>query len=298
MYELKTYAELQRYCRHFANGAWTCLVVVGRPGVSKSTTMRAALPKSTDPRDEAGARWIESHVSAFQLYKELHTHLNRTIVLDDVDHLCKDKDIVKLLKCLCNTEATRRVYWATASSQLEKDGIPKEFDTTSKVALIINKWYTVDENVGALEDRGMVIRFNPTSHEVHRFVAKWFKDDRVYRFIEDRLSRIYTPSCRLYVNASRMREFGEDWKSWIEDKIALPDRLEIVRDLIQDKSFATEHERFLKYAEMTGDTRATYYRDKIKIQQLSEAAGLTEAKPKLATRRRSAAPIRLPRSHK
>lgn len=298
MYELKKYAELERYCKHFADGAWTCLVVVGPPGVSKSTTMRAALPKNTELRNSAGARWIESHVSAFQLYKELHSHLHRTFVLDDVDHLCKDKDIVKLLKCLCNTEPTRRIYWGTAAAQLEKEEIPREFDTTSKVALILNRWDTVDENVGALEDRGMVVRFAPTPAEVHRFVGKWFEDEKVYRHIESCLARIYNPSVRLYVIASKMRELGEDWRGWIESKIALPDEMAIVRDLRADGSLPNEQVRFLKYNSQTGKSRASYFRVVADLKALEDAAGFTrELQPK-RPHRRTRPPLALARSQR
>lgn len=160
MFELKTYEKLRDYCRHFAGGAWTCLVVVGQPGLGKSRTMAEALPKIQRPEDD-GARWIESHVSPFQLYRELHAHRDRTFVLDDVDHLCRDPGMVKLLKCLCNTEKTRRIYWATSNRDLEREGVPREYDTTSKVALVINERETVNQNVGALEDRGMVLRFAP-----------------------------------------------------------------------------------------------------------------------------------------
>ncbi len=204
MQVLKTYQELRRYCGHFSKGAWPCFLVVGNPGVGKSRTMAEALPRIQEPEDE-GARWIGSNVTAFQLYKDLCHHRDRTFVLDDVDNLCRNPAIVTLLKCLCNSEATSRVYWATSHKDLEKEGIPREFDTKSRVALIINEWETVNRNVGALEDRGMVVRFAPSSAEVHKHVSTWFKDKRVLDYVEARLDRIFEPSQRLYLTASSLR---------------------------------------------------------------------------------------------
>ena len=295
MFELHTYEKLRSYCRLFADGTWPCLIVVGSGGLGKSTTMAEVLPKIRT-LDDTGARWIESHVSAFQLYRELHSHLDRTFVLDDVDHLCHDANIVKLLKNLCNTEETRRIYWATSNRDLEREAIPREFDTKSKVALILNKWKTVDENVGALEDRGMVIRFVPTSIELHGHVGAWFRDKRVYDFIGDRLDRIFQPSQRLYLTASSMRGkgLGDDWKAWIEQQIALPDELQIVRELRANSSFASEHYRINKYSSLTGKSRASYFRIVDDLKGLEKVVSGQAPKTKLPPRKRAVLPVTPP----
>jgi hypothetical protein len=295
VFELHTYEKLRSYCRLFAGGTWPCLIVIGSGGLGKSRTMAEVLPKIRTP-DDAGARWIESHVSAFQLYRELHAHTDRTFVLDDVDHLCQDANIVKLLKNLCNTEETRRIYWATSNRDLEREAIPREFDTKSKVALILNKWKTVDENVGALEDRGMVLRFAPPSVEVHGQVGTWFRDKRVYEFIGDRLARIFKPSQRLYVTASSMKGkgLGDDWKGWIEQQIALPDELEIVRELRADPSFASEHQRLQRYSDACGKGRASYFRVVADLKAWEAVNSGVATKAKLPPRRRAAHPATPP----
>ena len=249
--------------------------------------MAEALPPINAPEDK-GARWIQSHLSSFQLYRELHAHLDRTFVLDDVDHLCRDPGMVKLLKCLCNTENTRRVYWATSNRDLEREGIPREFETRSKVALVINEWETVNENVGALEDRGMVLKFAPCSTEVHRQVGTWFTDKRVYNFVGDRLDRIYHPSQRLYLTASSLRSHGEDWKAWIEQKIALPGEMQIVRDLRSDKGYTCEDQRVMRFNALTGKSRASYFRVVADLKALEAANSGLASKPKMPPRRRTA----------
>jgi hypothetical protein len=290
MQVLKTYQELRRYCGHFSKGAWPCFLIIGNAGVGKSRTMAEALPSIRDPEDE-GARWIGSHVTAFQLYKELHNHQDRTFVLDDVDNLCRNPAIVTLLKCVCNSENSRRVFWATSNKDLEKEGIPREFDTTSRVALIINEWETVNRNVGALEDRGMVVRFAPSSAEVHGQVTTWFKDKRVLDYVEARLDRIFEPSQRLYLGASSLRKCGEDWKEWVEQEIALPDELQIVRELRADTSYTSEYHRLLRYTTLTGKGRASYFRVVSDLKSLEQTNSVVATKAKLPPRKRGSLPV-------
>ncbi len=49
----------------------------------------------------------------------------------------------------------------------EKEGIPREFTTKSRVVIIANDWRTLDRNVAALQDRGHVLLFQPSPAEVH-----------------------------------------------------------------------------------------------------------------------------------
>ena len=293
MLTVRTYEELRRRCGHFENGPWTCLVVVGDPGVGKSRTMAEALPKANGIEVE-GARWIGAHVSAFQMYRELHAHRNRTFVLDDVDSLCRDANVVSLLKCLCDTETTRRIFWTTSNRDLEREGIPREFDTTSKVAILTNTWATVDANVGALENRAQVLRFAPPSAEVHRHVGTWFRDKRVYEYIGGRIDRIMKPSQRLYSGALNERSLGEDWKGWVEHQIALPDELQVVKDLRDDTSYTAEEQRVQRYTALTGKSRASYFRVVADLKSLEASNTVVATKPKLPPRKRASLPVTPP----
>jgi hypothetical protein len=51
------------------------------------------------------------------------------------------------------------------------------------VILIANEWRTVNPNVRALEDRAIVLHFDPSNAEVHRKVGEWFHDPEVFGFI-------------------------------------------------------------------------------------------------------------------
>ena len=79
----------------------------------------------------------------------------------DVDALYADRSGVRLLKRLCQTEEEMAVARRTDARSLDRQGIPREFVTKSRVVIITNDWRTLDRNVAALQDRGHVLLFEP-----------------------------------------------------------------------------------------------------------------------------------------
>ena len=53
-----------------------------------------------------------------------------------------------LLKCLCQTEDEKAVAWHSDARSLERQRIPREFTTKSRVVIISNDWQTLNKNVG------------------------------------------------------------------------------------------------------------------------------------------------------
>src|SRR5262249_265581 len=149
-----TFDELDRWSHAFAANPIQVLLVVGNPGLQKSTIIRQAVGDR--------ARWIEGTVSAFKLYIELWQHRHKPFVIDDVDTLYTDRHAVRLLKCLCQTEKRKTVAWHTDAATLRGLNIPTEFTTTTRVCIVANVWKQFNQNIGAIEDRGILIRFRPS----------------------------------------------------------------------------------------------------------------------------------------
>ena len=91
--------------------------------------------------------------------------------------------------------------WHSDARSLERQGIPREFTTKSRVAILSNDWKTLNKNVAALQDRGHVVLFEPSAAEVHAQAATWFDDDEVYAWFAANLHRVREPSLRYYVRA-------------------------------------------------------------------------------------------------
>ena len=156
--------------RAFAQGHFHLLILVGAGGLAKSRSVRAVL--------DGKACWIEGNATPFGMYVKLYRHRDQFVVIDDVDALYADRSGVRLLKCLCQTEEEKSVAWHSDARSLERQGIPREFTTKSRVVIISNDWKTLNKNVAALQDRGHVLLFQPSAAEVHAQAGKWFDDGR------------------------------------------------------------------------------------------------------------------------
>ena len=165
--------------------------------------MRAAL--------NGKACWIEGNATPFGMYVKLYRHRDEFVVIDDVDALYADRSGVRLLKCLCQTEEEKAVAWHSDARSLERQGIPREFTTKSRVVIISNDWKTLNKNVAALQDRGHVVLFQPSAAEVHAQAGKWFDDQEIYEWFAANLHRVREPSLRHYVRARELKAAGMDW---------------------------------------------------------------------------------------
>ncbi len=200
---LTTYDRLEQYLQAFALGHFHLLILVGSGGLAKSRTVRESL--------RGNGCWIEGNATAFGMYVKLYQHRDEFVVIDDVDALYADRSGVRLLKCLCQTEEEKSVAWHSDARGLERQGIPREFTTKSRVVIISNDWKNLNKNVAALEDRGHVVFFKPSAAEVHRKAGTWFGDSEIYEWFAANLHRIHEPSLRHYVRARELKAAGMDW---------------------------------------------------------------------------------------
>lgn len=117
---LNTYRQLEDVVSTFASGHLNLLILVGAPGLAKSRTVRNKLCNAED------VCWIEGTATPFGMYLKLFKHRNNFVVIDDVDSLYADKDGIRLLKCLCQTEEQKTVAWNTATRALERENVPRQ----------------------------------------------------------------------------------------------------------------------------------------------------------------------------
>ncbi len=112
------------------------------------------------------ACWIEGNATLFGMYVKLYRYRDKFVVIDDVDSLYADRNGVRLLKCLCQTEPEKSIAWHSAARPLERERIPREFVTSSRVVIICNDLKTLNRNVVALQDRGHTLVFRLTAEVV------------------------------------------------------------------------------------------------------------------------------------
>jgi hypothetical protein len=252
-----TYAELEHYVRAFAAGHFNLLLLLGSPGVGKSRAVRQAL---------AGPFcWIGGQATALGIYVEAYRHRHLPIVLDDVDGLDGNRDGIRVLKALAQTEPRKTLSWLTKTSLLQRAGVPRQFTTTSRLLLIGNAWKTRNADVAALEDRGHLLLFQPTALEVHRHAALWFWDQEVFDFLGDRLHLIAQHSLRSYGHAWELKQAGLNWRQAVLSRFLTGAAL-AVATLKANPHFTNEAQRVAAFVQSGAGCRATYFRHAKQIQ--------------------------------
>jgi hypothetical protein len=242
---------LQEYVRAFAAGHLNLLMIFGPPGVGKSRSVCHAIGSNVC--------WIGGQATPFGIYLQAYEHRHETIVLDDVDRLYADRLGIRLLKALAQTERTKTVCWQTGAPTLKTCGIPRQFTTTSRVALVGNDWKTLNADVAALEDRGHLLLFEPSPLEVHRQAARWFWDQEIFDFVADHLHLTGQHSLRIYHNAWELKQAGLNWRQGVLSRCLTGVALAVAK-LKADPAFASEDERVRAFVQSGAGCRASYFR--------------------------------------
>lgn len=254
--DITTYKELKKWVQTFHKGALDLMIIEGNGGNGKSSAIKNSL---TDTPDYDYC-WLEGRLTAIYLYEQAYLHRDCPIFLDDVDSMYADKNAVNILKELCQTDEEKLVMWNTKTTVLNEE-IPRRFTTRSKVCLITNKWKTLNEHVGAVEDRGIVLSFYPSAQEVHeKAVSIDLADTEIYHFMIKNLGRIKYPSLRYYRNARKLKDNGiTDWREVLIESFGLGELEEVVLKLMEDKTLKPS-QKAKKFSELTGKTGRTYWR--------------------------------------
>lgn len=263
-----TYNDLERYVQAFASGFLDLVILVGPPGVQKSRLVKKTVG--------SGVCWLSCHLTPLAFYKELYLNRDDLIVIDDIDGLHTDKRLVRLLRCLCQTDPDKTVSWVSSTSLL--DGLPERFDTSSQVLIIANDWRTLGEGVAALEDRGHLIHFNPSALEVHRRAAEWFWDQEIFDVVGEHLHLIKQPSMRLYELAWNAKRAGLDWRQDVLSRCLSGKEL-LVAMLKADPAFRTEEDRVRAFIARGGGARATYFNVARRIRQSESVPSIRLTNP-------------------
>ncbi len=268
---VKTYVELIEYIATFNRGAIDVLVIEGTAGAGKSSILRETM-KASSKEEGKDYAWLEGRITAAAMYHRLYEHRDVPIILDDIDGLYRDKECVNLLKCLCNTWAEKTLMWNTMQ-RLNKQGgnAPTSFKTTSKVCIITNSWKSLNKNVGAIEDRGLLIFFRPDAQEVHQYVKNTLGnlpeifDEEIFEFIGSNLSIIAEPSIRHYRNALQLKKGDANWKKVLIESFGLNENEMEVLQLCADKSLS-HNQRSELFASRLKKSGRTYWRTKTDLK--------------------------------
>lgn len=248
-----TYDAFYKIVKAFAKGTIPLLLIVGEPGTSKSKSVKQALGGK--------GKWIEGKATAVAVYALLYEYRDHCVIFDDVDAMYADDAFRRLLKCLCQSDMIKTLNWHSQNKVLREAGVPSEFQTTSHVCIIVNEWKTLSQDVKAIEDRAVAVRFEPTAAEVHREVAKWFDDQEVYDHIGSIAHLIANPSMRHYLVARSMKRSNLDWRALSLERCCDRDIVNMHK-ILSDEKLTSEAMRVKVWVKAKFGSRAKFFRVK------------------------------------
>jgi hypothetical protein len=159
----------------------------------------------------------------------------------------------------------------------EDKGVPRQFQTKSKVIIIANDWKTLSENVYAVQNRGHLVYFDPSPEEVHRKVAEWFWDEEIFAWLGRHLHLLPGITMRHYVRASELKDAGMDWFDILLSEGFSPKTL-LVAKLKDDDSYPDESSRIKAFTELGGGGRSTYFNHAAKLKPSGKISPLAIAR--------------------
>jgi hypothetical protein len=242
---LKCYSELESYLVHFACGVYPFIWLTGRPGVGKTETAQAGVRNRK-------AMFIKSgHVTPLGLYRACYEHLNEPIILDmdEVESLVRNADGRRLLLALGESKREKQVQWLTTSTLLGQT--PTRYETTSPLCIIANE----TTSIAAIQSRALMLFFDPTNEEVHRYAASWFWDQTVHDWFGRHHTRLRPLDVRWYVGAYHDRLAGRDWAHLALKHYALNPAECHVQDLENDPAYPTRNDKERRFRELMAGTK-------------------------------------------
>lgn len=239
-----TYEELEKRVILFDKGVYNVLFVIGDHGQGKTRMVEKHLGKK--------AQWLAGgNLTAYKLYMYLYKHRDKTFVLDDMDQLYSDATSVRLLKSLTQTEEVKTVGWMSKSYELEKMDIPESFQTRSRVVIVLNKWQSVSKHVEALENRGLLVEFEPTFDELMKELRRWFKDKQMLDFVVRHRDLIKSLNFRDLIIAKKAKDMGDDsWDHCLKQSLGIYEMV-LVKELLGNPRFITHENRVVEFAKQT-----------------------------------------------
>lgn len=260
---LRTYDELRGFKDAFFNAEPYFLLLLGRHGLSKSWEFeeRCRPYKDRDGNEVCVAHYIKGNITPVEAYRAAYWHRHKLLVFDDAERLWADADGRYLLRDLTECKPRKVVHWRADNKDLHREGIPKFFETSSRVALIMNRFAFGDAaEYDAIVDRAQFVYFDPTPLEIQKNAALWFWDQEVYDYVADHLHIIASDklSARTYVKAYERKPKG-DWREFIDRRYCKQSGEQWVAALESDPKYKSVEERVAEFIKHTDLSRATYF---------------------------------------
>lgn len=238
--------------------------------------------------------YADSFTTPTALYVWLYENRDKKIlILDDCAGMMDNNKILSMLKGALwhvNDGTTRIVNYMTTKPPKDEydEPLPRSFEVEARIIIITN--YLNEDNPHV---KAILSRINKVVVEVPRkellvilrqIIQKDYhslsKEDKeeVLNYLESKTSNasedlnirtlLRMLNYKIWANNNKK---GDAWQPLCLKLLQRDDRLALVEKILEDVTLTTENDRENKFIELTGDSRATYYRLKKKLRSASSA---------------------------
>ena len=279
----------EQHIRMVGYGLSNGCVIVGKGGISKTHTILAILKEMNVPFER-----IDSYSSAVSFYASAYEGRKKILFLDDIDDWYKDKRLVSYLKAMTDTYKDRLVRNNVTRQPKDKYGeyVPDRFFFEGGVIIATNE-LKKDKHVKALLTRIKEIQLNLSYKQKMMIIEEIIQTEdeifpqltlshrrEVFNFIRENTDeQTYDLNFRTLKQMYGYYAYSlkiNDPSMWVNlGKLLLKsgDSYYIIKELETNPAFTdlTREDKSKKYEEITGKSRATYFREYEKyISEMSD----------------------------
>ena len=253
---LRSYAELASEADAFFGDHYDELLIVGSSGIGK-TEMFKKWYKEHPER----CQYLEGNTKPLATYMECYRHIHKLLVLDDAEGLWGSDNGKHLMRQLTQHSVHKYIQWLSTVKELERNGVPNRFTTTSKCVFLMNRFVASnsDRFYEAILDRGHVFYFDPPVLERHKYVATWFHDQEIHDYVGANLHMVGNLTARTYNLLEQKKRAGHKWKQYFLERFCHDSVLLAVQQLENDDSYKTVDERVKEFIRRGLGCRRTYF---------------------------------------
>lgn len=268
---LRSYAELAAEADAFYGDYYDEVLIIGPPGIGKSETFRQRARKHPER-----CYYLEGNTKPLATYMECWRHMHKLLVFDDAEGLWASENGRHLMRQLTQHSVSKYVQWLTTAKELERNGVPQHFYTTSKCAFLMNCFVSSSDHFyDAILDRGHVFYFDPPVLDRHKYVATWFHDQEIHDFVGSHLHLVNDLTARTYNLLDQKKRAKHDWKRYFFNRFCHDSVLLAVQGLENDESYKTTEDKAAEFVRRGLGCRRTYFNYKDELN----ATGQLKLKP-------------------
>ena len=259
---------VKEYVKMVARGNINCLFLFGEGGIGKTETILRTLEN-----EECKSVYMNGVVTPLELYHSLFDYNGKLIIYDDIEGVLSSSKAVSLLKGATYGYKGKRVLNYNTTSSLLR--VPENFEFTGRIILCMNHFPENNPSLEALYRRTLYYELRLSLQEkmdifkqiAERSYPGISKEKRImiYDFIIEHVSEATKRlSIREIFKAFEIyKATNSKWRALVRELLQVDTDTEVF--LKTEKMRCKINHRIKTFSEVTGKSRATYFRIKRKL---------------------------------